>query len=424
MGNKFSNFNLDKILIEKLDLRKIDTPTDIQKDVIPKILEGKYVIGQSKTGTGKTLSYLLPSITLLINKKNRSLIIAPTKELATQIYNEAVFYMNGTGFKPVLLLAGENIEKNNDDVKNNPDFIIGVPGRIIKLIENGNLKISQVDTLVLDEVDFLVDLGFKKDLELILDKAKSIKQLLVFSATLSPTTKKVLDLASNQKIASRIDAVNTLPADIENFFVHIGNNDVRDETVIKIINVINPYLCIIFTRTKKESEHLYKTLKDLKLSVDMLNGDMQSGQRKKVTDSFKKAKFQYLVSTDLASRGLDVEGITHIINYTMPYNELDYIHRAGRTGRMGQSGTVISICNELDEGYLRKYLQNINIKIEAVKIDTGSIVVDKSYKGVRARYNIEELKKIDKIADIDKKKEQRNKVYKNKYRLNKGKHDK
>lgn len=399
-NSEFSKFNLDERLIKKLTDRRITIPTKIQDDVIPKVLKGNDVIGQSMTGTGKTLSYLIPILHEHIkNNDEKTLILAPTKELAVQIYEETMYYCENTDIKPELLIPGKEIEKQETNIKNNQNLVIAVPGRIVKLIENGSYKVSGIKKIVLDEADFLIDLGFMKDLETIFGIAKSLKQIMVFTATLSAKTKEVIDLAHNQKKASRIDPKNTLPEKIKNIFIPINDDQYRDSTLMGILDIINPFLSIIFVRTKDESEKLYKMLKEKKMNIGLLNGNMLSGQRKKIINDFREAKIQYLVATDLASRGLDIDGITHIINYTQPYNESDYIHRAGRTGRMNEDGLVISICNELDEGYLKKYLININSPLTAYKITKNGLEEFKGYKGVRPRFNLNEIKKKEKLTE-------------------------
>lgn len=194
----------------------------------------------------------------------------------------------------------------------------------------------------------------------------------------------------------------------------MSNDSLRDEALLQILSCINPFLGIIFTRTREESNHVYKLLKEKGFDLLLLNGGLQAGQRKKTITEFKKAKVQYLVATDLASRGIDIEGVTHIVNYTLAHNELDYIHRAGRTGRMGESGVVISICNELDEGYLKKYCHNIEVPLAAMKVEDNLLVEDKKYKGAKPRFNLKELKSMEKIAQSKKAAKIRTEEYNNK----------
>lgn len=396
--NGFAKFHINEKLLERLSSRGITSPTPIQNEAIPKILNGKDVIGQSKTGTGKTLAYLLPLLHLS-EKKGTSLIIAPTKELAVQIYEEALFYGDGIlADKPILLTP----RRETPDFSNKSNFIIGVPGSILKASDSGKIKLSSVRRIVLDEADFLIDLGFMNDLRKLFDSASKRESVLVFSATLSAKTRNVIDLASRQKDASRVDPKNSLPETISNQFFPLSNDSLRDEVLLQILSCINPYLGIIFTRTREESNHVYKLLKEKGFDLLILNGGLQAGQRKKTITEFKKAKFQYLVATDLASRGIDIEGVTHIVNYTLAHNELDYIHRAGRTGRMGECGTVISICNELDEGYLKKYCHNIDVPLMAMKVEGDILVEDKKYKGAKPRFNLKELKSMEKIAQSKK----------------------
>ncbi len=404
----FKDFGFNEDILKKLEKRNITVPTRIQQEVIPKILKGEDVIAQSKTGTGKTLSYLLPLLKLLEDKLEPVLIIAPTKELAIQIYNEFCYYSDGMNIKIILLIGGENIEKQADKLKNGYDIVIGVTGRILKLIENGFLKPSFFKKLILDEADFLIDLGFLNDLQKIFNLLKNMNQFMLFSATLSDKTKKILDIAKSQRNSVRVDAKNRLPENIKNFFIPLFERS-RDEVLLALLKNINPFLCIIFVRTKKESVWLYNLLKNENYEVGCLNGDLSPSERKKELNKFREAKLQYLVATDLASRGLDIEGINYIINYTVPLREIDYLHRAGRTGRLNQEGIVYSLCNELDEGYLKKYAYYLEINLVPVKIDKQGIVELKDYVGVKPRFNLKDKEFIEKAKKINKIKKEKEK---------------
>ncbi|HOV13244.1 MAG TPA: DEAD/DEAH box helicase [Spirochaetota bacterium] len=418
-NNQFTKFKLNDKLIQKLNERRITIPTKIQEDVIPKIFKGENVIAQSKTGTGKTLSYLLPVIEKNIKGSCQTIIIAPTKELANQIYQEALYYTKDLDLKVFLLTGGEEIEKQELKLKNSFDIIVGVTGRILKIHEDNKLKLSGVKQIILDEADFLVELGFISDLEKIIGESKRLEELLVFSATMSTKTKNIVANLNPKRNSSRIDAKMKLPENITNYFFPLKKDEERDKYLMTILKNINPYLCIIFVRTKKESTWLYNILKENRYLVGVLNGELTPSQRKNVMEDFKSTKIQYLVATDVASRGVDVEGINYVINYNLPLNELDYLHRAGRTGRVEDKGVVYTLCNELDEGYLRKYAINLGFDIKPLKISGNTIVEVKNYKGVKARFNIEELKKQDKLKEIGKKdKEKREKYNEQKKRRN------
>ena len=321
--------------------------------------------------------------------------------MSAQINKELNYYKNETKIKNILLNGGIDINTQINDLKKGYDILVGVPGRILKLIDQGHLKLNLIKKVVIDEADFLIDLGFIKDLERILSLAKNYNQLMIFSATLSKKTKKVLDVIHNQKYSVRINAKNRIPENIKNFFIPVIDEE-RDNILINLLHSINPFLSIIFVRTKKESKFLYKKLKELNFLVGCLNGDLTHTQRKRIINNFKEAKIQYLVATDLASRGLDIESITHIINYSLPLNELDYLHRAGRTGRMNENGTVYTLCNELDEGYIKKYSINLNFKLSPVTIKNNNIEFLKNYEGVKPRLNLDDLKK---LKSMKKKKE-------------------
>lgn len=407
--SSFKEFGFSDNILKKLNEKKIFIPTEIQKEVIPKILKGEDVIAQSKTGTGKTLAYLLPLLKLLEKKRKAILIIVPTKELAFQIYNEFKYYnYNNENLKIQLLIGGVKLEIQGERLKNGYDIVIGVPSRILRLIENGFLKASFFKKVILDEADFLIDLGFLNDLKKIFSFLKNVDQFMLFSATLSDKTKKIFDIAKNQNKTVRIYAKNRLPESIKHFFVPLFN-ELRYKVLLELLRNINPFLCIIFVRTKKESLWLYNFLKENNYEVGCLNGDLSPSERKKQINSFRKAKIQYLVATDLASRGLDIEGINYIINYTVPLKEIDYLHRAGRTGRLNKEGLVYSICNELDEGYLKKYAYYLEIDLVPVKIGNNGIVEIKNYTGVKPRFNLKDKEFIERSKKINKIKKEKEK---------------
>lgn len=402
-NNGFKKLKIDDHFIKKLEEKRIKIPTKIQEEVIPKILAGKDVIAQSKTGTGKTISYLIPLLQTIRYQRSPILIIAPTKELASQIYNETRFFSDGLSLNIKLLSSSVPLKKQVEHTNNDYDILIAVPGRIIKLIEMGKLKISQIKKIVLDEADFLVEFGFLKDLEKIFSITKNVSQIMIFSATISEKTKKILDLTNNQKLLSTALKKKKIPDNIEHFYFPISDDE-RQNKIVEIANIINPYLCLIFVRTKDICNWLYHRLKENKISVERLSGDLSPNQRKRVIANLKKAKYQYLVATDLASRGLDLDSVTHIINYNLPLNEHDYLHRAGRTGRMHDKGIVYSLCNELDEGYLKKYSVILEFEIQPLRIKNDNILIYKNYKGVKPRLNIKEKKRIDLSKNKERKK--------------------
>ncbi|HPO50583.1 MAG TPA: DEAD/DEAH box helicase, partial [Spirochaetota bacterium] len=289
-NNQFTKFKLDEKLIRKLEEKRITVPTKIQDEVIPKIFKGENIIAQSKTGTGKTLSYLLPSIQKNLNKNCQTLIIAPTKELANQIYKEASYYAKDFDLKIILLTGGGEIEKQESKLKNGFDIIIGVTGRILKIFDENKLKLSGIKSIILDEVDFLVELGFIDDIKKILGESKRLDNLLVFSATMSTKTKNIVAALNPKRGSSRIDAKIKLPENITNYFFPLKKDEERDKYLTTILKNINPYLCIIFVRTKKESIWLYNILKENGYLAGVLNGELTPSQRKNVMEDFKSTK--------------------------------------------------------------------------------------------------------------------------------------
>jgi superfamily II DNA/RNA helicase len=388
----FNDMGLKAVYCNKLADNGITKPTRIQAESMPRILKGEDLIAQSMTGTGKTVAYLLPLLQSIESRGTSAMIIAPTKELASQIHSEAVKYKTSDTVTLHLLTGGTPVERQQHLLEQSEsNLIIGVPGRINTLIESGAIKPAKVRIMVLDEADFLIDLGFVSEIEKFISQCRHCDQILIFAATLSEKTKEKLDLIHNQKFATRVHA-NALPDSITNWFIPVEDSK-REETLYNLLDVINPYLAIIFVRTKKDCQDLYNKLKARGINTGNLHGSLAPSQRKKQIQSFKKAKTQYLVATDLASRGLDIESVTHIINYHLPVSQNDYVHRAGRTGRMEQSGDIISLCNELDEGYLKKYAFYLDVELKAARLRDGRLQHETGYEGVKPRFNLDDLKK-------------------------------
>ena len=357
--------------------------TDVQKQMFDNFKSNKNIIAKSKTGSGKTHSFLIPIFNNLDEDDNKinSLIIAPTKELATQIYKVAqhIASFSDKAINIKLFTSGSDREREIAKISDNqPHIVIGTPGKIKDLsIDSNSLKIYTAKYLVIDEADMSFESGFQNDIDAIVSVTKDAK-LMFFSATMSeailPSIKKYM---TNVVM---IDINNTNDNKIKHIWIPLKHKE-REEVLLSLLNVINPYLAIIFVNKKTTVDEVSKFLTQNGYFVGMIHGDLQARERKRILEDAKKLKYQFIVATDLAARGIDIDGVSHIINYELPYDYEFYLHRSGRTGRMYNDGIVYSFYEEINS----EYLDNLNkkgIKPEYYEIKNKKLI---PYKGRNTR---------------------------------------
>jgi len=339
--NAFGDFAIDEKIKATLASRGYEHPTPIQDKVIPHILRGEDVVGLANTGTGKTAAFLIPLINkVLHDRAQQVLILAPTRELALQIDEEFKIFASKLFMNSVVCVGGVNIGGQIRQLKSSQHFVVGTPGRIIDLIKRGNLKLANVKTVVLDEADRMLDMGFINDIRYILGQVQSERQSLCFSATLAPEIEKLIKdfLIEPVKISVKTqDASKNIQQDI----VRIAGRDKVD--------VLADYLAqdefkkvIVFGRTKHGVGKLSTALNKLGLKTDSIHGDKSHVQRQRALQKFKEGKVDALIATDVAARGLDITNVSHVINFDLPENYDDYIHRIGRTGRGEKKGKALT----------------------------------------------------------------------------------
>lgn len=339
----FADFKLVKQLSENISQKSFVTPTTIQDKAIPLILEGKDIHVLANTGTGKTATYLIPLINKLsTNKDEKVLIVAPTRELASQIDAEFRSLTKNIKVYSVLLTGGTSLYKQTNSLRRPYNFIIATPGRLKDLINRKNINISNVKTLVLDEVDRMLDMGFIVDMRFFMKLLPENRQSLFFSAT---STKSIENLIiSSSKDLVKIDVTVGITSDnISQSIVKYPTDhtkvDVLHDTLIKIKYT----KVLIFGRTKRGVDRLSKDLKERGFKVDEIHGDKRQNARARALALFKTGKVDILIATDVASRGIDIDDVSHVINYDLPDTFEDYIHRVGRTGRANKQGEAISL---------------------------------------------------------------------------------
>ena len=349
--------------------------TEIQKEVIPFALKDKNVIGRSSTGSGKTDAFLIPIMQrIYVDSENvEVIIVAPTRELASQIYSNALDYVSNENKLRVKLLTGGFDRKRDLDKKGtNPHIIIGTPARLKDLLlSNGMYDISKVKTIVFDEIDMIFEMKFLEDVDALMTKLKKDVQTLVFSATINDQLKvfirkymesnKLIDLSKKELTAS----------EVKHYAIPLKGKS-RKDALLNLVNNINPYLCLVFASKKENVNEYFKFLREKGYNVGLIHGDLDSRSRRQAMKKITGFDYEYVVCSDIAARGIDIEGVSHVISVDYPHNLEFYFHRAGRCGRNGESGECYSFYDEKEEHIIHQLI-NKGLKIENVDIKNGTI---------------------------------------------------
>lgn len=417
----FEQFNFQPFINEAIRELRFYKPTAIQERIIPAALRGESVIGQSQTGTGKTHAFLLPLIERIDPTKDevQAVIAAPTRELATQIYHEVqkVVKHSETEFNVRLFVGGTDKQRTIDKLKRQPQIVIGTPARINDLVKENALLAYTAQTLVIDEADLMLDMGFMVDVDQFASKMPEGLQILVFSATipekLKPFLKKYLE---NPKFA-HVEPQQVSARNIEHQLIPTRHRD-KIDTLEEVMKAYNPYLGIIFTNTKKTADYVANVLNERGHNVGRLHGDLPPRERKKMMKQILDLEFRYIVATDLAARGIDIPGVSHVINFEIPKELEFFIHRIGRTARAGNEGVAACLFDTSDHDSLEK-LEKMGIKFVHGEIVKGEFVAKGDWKGRKSRQKVATTKTAT-IEDRAKQKVKRsNKVkpgYKKKYK--------
>ncbi len=340
--NKFEDFKISPQVLENIRLKGYTTPTPIQDQIMAQIIEGRDVIGIANTGTGKTAAFLIPLVDKVFrNKLERVLIIAPTHELVVQIEDELRGFARGLGIYSVLCIGGVSMGKQISNLRQNPHFVIGTPGRLKDLIETRILQLSKFHNVVLDEADRMVDIGFIKDIKFFISLMPVNRQSLFFSATISGKVKEILQTFVKNPITVSVKKQETAE--------NIEQEIIRVQKGINKVDVLHNLLrqggfdkVLIFGRTKWGVQKLTEELVRRGFKAGAIHGNKRQNQRQKVLDEFKNNEIQILLATDVASRGLDIPDVSHVINYDMPESYEVYVHRIGRTGRADKKGIALT----------------------------------------------------------------------------------
>ena len=375
---KFKEFNLRKEHILALQDMYIENPTDIQSKVIPKMRKGKDILAHAQTGTGKTLAFLIPILESIpdISSGIKSLIIVPTRELSNQITDVLKYFQKYRSLSVVNASGGHNITTQIQKLSSNTDIVVGTPGRVLDLLRNGNINFKNIDSFVIDEMDQILAFGFLEDVILLMNKTPRKKQVCMFSATVSQDVKKLSKQFMLNPIYLTAERGEVVLDNISQLIVQTKDSR-KLSSLIYSIEKINPFMCMIFCNSKKNAEKLYSDfIHHQYKNMELLHGEMSQNKRENILKKFRELKVQYLITTDLSARGMDIEGVSHVINYDIPRDVEYYIHRIGRTGRMNQIGYAISFVTEKDIANMKKIQKRIKKTIPVV-YDTNDKERDK-----------------------------------------------
>lgn len=340
--NKFSDFDVHELLHNNIVNKGYVTPSPIQDEAIPHGLAGKDVIGIANTGTGKTVAFAVPLLNRLIsNPASSALIMAPTRELAEQILEECKALARGSGLFGTLLIGGAAMGPQLRDLSQKPSVIIGTPGRIKDHLERGSLNLSKFDHVVLDEVDRMLDMGFVNDMRDILSQVSSDRQSYFFSATMDPKVRTLIEDFSNDPVMISVKTGDTSD-NVEQNIVSYGSSTDKIEKLHELLAGEAAERVLIFDDTQRSVERLSRTLQERGFKADSIHGGKSQSQRQRALSKFKGSQTSVLVATDVAARGIDVSGITHVINFSTPQSYSDYVHRIGRAGRAGKTGIALT----------------------------------------------------------------------------------
>jgi len=366
--SSFEELGLSPEILSAVKALGFDVPFPIQEAIIPLLWSGSDVIGQAHTGTGKTAAFGLP-ILEIVDEKNlniQALVLVPTRELAMQVADDINSYAKNTRKRALAIYGGQSIHAQIDALEDCPQIVVGTPGRILDHLERGTLHLKNVQCVVLDEADRMLDMGFIRDVEHILQQSGR-RQIAFFSATMPDEVRKLArrHMKNPREVLIEMDDLNV--KEIKQLFCQ-ADRDTKLDALLKILHDKSVQRAIVFCRTKRTTFWLSESLQRRHENATAINGDLSQNQRDRAMDDFRSGHSRILVATDLAGRGLDIDGVTHIINYDVPEDPLTYFHRIGRTGRAGKTGTAVTIVSADQSADFRAIETMANYQIERLEI--------------------------------------------------------
>ena len=388
----FSDLNLNSALLKALSQQGLENPTEIQKQVFSIIMSGKDVLGIAQTGTGKTLAYLLPCLRLWKFTKDihpRVIIIVPTRELVAQVVEEIEKLTVFINFSVVGVYGGVNIRTQSSRILQGADFVVATPGRLFDLIANGSLSTKAVKRIVIDEVDEMMSLGFLPQLKNILDLLPEKRQNLMFSATMNQAIEDLIASFFNEPEKIEVSIPGSPLEQIDQYKFPVPNYHTKVNLLELLLRDESFQKCLIFLRSRRRSDMLLDTLKGRGIKgLGVIHANKAQNTRLATTEAFEKGEIQHLIATDLFARGIDISGISHVINFDMPEDSEFYLHRMGRTGRAEESGTTISFFDEKEKELMLNAEKYMNIKVKELPLPSDLIISEELLEEEKERVNM------------------------------------
>jgi ATP-dependent RNA helicase RhlE len=375
----FADLGLSQPVLQALDMKGYTIPTPIQEQAIPAVLKGRDLLGIAQTGTGKTAAFMLPSIDRLREadkqipfKSCRMLVLAPTRELAVQIADSAKDYGALAGLKVQCIVGGTSVGKDRNKLHRGTDILVATPGRLLDLIDQKALNLAGIEVLVLDEADQMLDLGFIHALRKIKELAPKDRQTLFFSATMPKAIKELVSGFCNNPVQVSVTPQSTTAERIDQYLFMVQQDEKLAllEMILKGRHAIPGAMerVLIFTRTKHGADRVVKRLQQAGIESNAIHGNKSQPQRQRALDEFRKARVPVLIATDVAARGIDIPGVSHVINYELPNVPEQYVHRIGRTARAGKDGVAIAFCAEDERAYLKDIRKVTGAELERLAL--------------------------------------------------------
>ena len=366
----FNSFNLDARLLKNVQAMDFEEPTPIQSATIPAALEGRDILGSAETGTGKTAAFLLPLLQKLIGtlrtREPRALVLVPTRELALQVAEQAQQLSHNTGLRIATVYGGVGYGPQEQALRKGVDVVIATPGRLIDHLEKRNVNFLSLQVLVLDEADRMLDIGFLPDIRRIMRQLPKERQTFLFSATLQPIVALAREVTRD---AVRVEVEKTATPDTIKHALYPVPEHMKFQLLKRLLQDDQMDSVLIFARTKHRADRIVRDLQRAKIQAAVIHGNRSQSQRIAALDAFKRGRTRVLVATDIAARGIDVEGISHVVNYDMPMQAEDYVHRIGRTGRAQAIGEAYTLVTPADERMVNRIEYVLKQKLERRKVD-------------------------------------------------------
>ncbi|MDQ0496153.1 DEAD/DEAH box helicase [Paenibacillus brasilensis] len=403
MTLNFESLGIEADLLTKLAEHEITQPSPVQAQAIPEIIKGRHVLARSQTGTGKTLAYLLPLLQAIDPQKKatQKMILAPSQELAMQIVREGQRYGEHRGIRVLGLIGGAAIKRQIEKLKDHPQLVVGTPGRVRELIAAKKLKMHNITTIVIDEVDQMFQLGGAGDVKNILGTAQRDRQLVFLSATLNDEIQALAKREMNDYAEIGIDPDQKTASGLEHYYFVTEERD-KVDMLRRLVRHFNPRKALVFVNTTNAIGEIEAKLNHMGLTTASLYGDADKVTRSNVLARFREDKLKVLIASDVAARGLDIEGLEMVIHFDPATDSQAYVHRAGRTGRMGRKGLVVSVVTERETFIMRKFSRELDINITERALYGGRVVVPRPADAKRAPVRPSETRAISDRAENSK----------------------